>query len=59
MNIENRIKAYSAIMPIHTRRIDAMTDLGFFEAPASIAFHGAYGGDYSIIPWKSQRPWSN
>lgn len=51
MNTETRIKAYSAIMPIHTRRIDAMTDLGFFEAPASISFHGAYGGglfDHSL-----------
>lgn len=44
MNTEN-LKRYKSIMPFTTRLDpEVLEDLGFFEAPASTKYHGAYGG---------------
>lgn len=44
MNTEN-LKRYKSIMPITTRLDpEVLEDLGFFEAPASTKYHGAYEG---------------
>ena len=47
MNKEDRIKVYRQFMPIvYTNRffIDQIDKLGFFDAPASAKYHGAYEG---------------
>ena len=45
MSRDERIKAYKAIMPIHSRiNLEVLNDLGFFTAPATTKYHGAYEG---------------
>lgn len=45
MSKDERIRAYRDIMPIHTRLdSEVLEDLGFFTAPASTKYHGAYEG---------------
>ena len=57
MNEHKRDEAYRAIMPIHTRLDrETLEDLGFFTAPASTKYHGAYEGglfDHSLAVTKS------
>lgn len=52
MTKQDRITAYRSIMPVHTRiDSDFLDRLGFFEAPASTKYHGAYEGglfDHSL-----------
>lgn len=52
MSKEERVKAYRETMPILMRLpSEALEDLGFFTAPASTKYHGAYEGglfDHSL-----------
>jgi hypothetical protein len=52
MSFDSRVKAYRAIMPENVRLSDKdLIDLGFFVAPASTKYHGAYEGglfDHSL-----------
>lgn len=57
MNKEERYQTYRALMPIHTRLdSEVLEDLGFFTAPASTKYHGAYEGglfDHSLAVTES------
>ena len=52
MTKDERIKAYCEFMPIQYRLIyESMDAMGFFDAPASTKYHGAYEGglfDHSL-----------
>ena len=57
MSKEDRVKAYREIMPILMRLPnEVLEDLGFFTAPASTKYHGAYEGglfDHSLETTKA------
>lgn len=57
MTTENRVTQYKQIMPIHTRiDLETLNEIGFFTAPASTKYHGAYTGglfDHSFLTVKS------
>lgn len=43
MTTEDRITQFKKFMPIHTRiDLETLKEIGFFTAPASTRFHGAY-----------------
>lgn len=53
MNKKTRLKSYVDFMPVGSLTVDyeALDKIGFFEAPASKRFHGAYEGglfDHSL-----------
>lgn len=55
MNKEDRIKQYKNFMdynkPVYPIRVETLEELGFFTAPASTKYHGAYEGglfDHSL-----------
>lgn len=58
MNKTNRIKQYKNFMPVFNGSsfLLELTRLGFFDAPASITYHGAYEGglfDHSFLTAKA------
>lgn len=56
MTNKERIKAYETIMPEPFRFPTILTELGFFTAPASLKYHGAYRGglfDHSLETTKA------
>ena len=60
MNKEDRIKRYKIFMdynkPIYPVRVETLEELGFFTAPASTKYHGAYEGglfDHSLATAKA------
>lgn len=60
MNKEDRIKQYKNFMdynkPIYPIRVETLEELGFFTAPASTKYHGAYEGglfDHSFLTAKA------
>lgn len=57
MTTEDRITQFKKFMPIHTRiDLETLKEIGFFTAPASTRFHGAYTGglfDHSFLTAKS------
>ena len=56
MNKDSRLAAYRSIMPIATQlNVEFLKNLGFFTAPASTKYHGAYEGglfDHSLAVTK-------
>lgn len=51
MSREERIEKYCSIMPVDFRISNILDRLGFFDAPASTKYHGAYEGglfDHSL-----------
>ena len=60
MNKEDRIKQYKNFMdynkPIYPIKVETLEELGFFTAPASTKYHGAYEGglfDHSFLTAKA------
>lgn len=43
-SIERRVEQYLDIMPANMTITSTLREIGFFEAPASTKFHGAYAG---------------
>lgn len=49
--VDDRIKEYVEFMPKHPYILEDLKDMGFFTAPASTKYHGAYEGglfDHSL-----------
>lgn len=60
MNKDDRVKQYKNFMdynkPVYPIRVETLEELGFFTAPASTKYHGAYEGglfDHSFLTAKA------
>lgn len=60
MNKDDRVKQYKNFMdynkPVYPIRVETLEELGFFTAPASTTYHGAYEGglfDHSFLTAKA------